>query len=57
MHATITVKMDNAAFEEPATEMARILRKLAEEVECGADYVPLRDLNGNKVGEFNIGDH
>lgn len=57
MNATITIQMDNAAFEAPATELARILRKLAKRIENdGPDYVPIMDLNGNKVGEFNISD-
>ena len=53
MKATITIEMDNAAFEDgPATELARILRALAKRVSDGPDYVPLMDVNGNKVGEF-----
>jgi hypothetical protein len=56
MDAKITVNMDNAAFEgSPATELARILRKLAKRIEdTGCDYAPIMDENGNKVGELNI---
>lgn len=56
MHATIKIQMDNAAFSEgPATELARILRQLADDVEQGgSERETLRDYNGNKVGEFNI---
>ncbi len=56
MHAKITVKMDNAAFEDtPATELARILRTLAEKIENeGPGICTLRDVNGNTVGEFKI---
>lgn len=57
MNATIKINMDNAAFDDngPATELARILRKLAKRIEAeGPDYVPIMDLNGNKVGEFEI---
>jgi hypothetical protein len=48
------IETGNAAFEDaPATELARILRKLASRIEEGTidDYVPLFDYNGNKVGE------
>lgn len=54
MKAAITVRMDNAAFEEPATELARILRDLAKHVENGDDSRRLMDRNGNHVGEFKI---
>lgn len=56
MEATVKVEMDNAAFEDaPATELGRILRKLADEVENdGASFVRLMDSNGNKVGTFII---
>lgn len=55
MKATIIIRMDNAAFEEePATEISRILRDLAERVELGSGYENLRDINGNTVGTFRI---
>lgn len=53
----LTIETENAAFEEtPASEIARILRGLAEKLE--RDGVPdgpdncwrLRDVNGNTVG-------
>ena len=58
MKATITIEMDNAAFEGGhATELGRILRALAERIEDdGPNYAPCIDSNGNKVGEFNIQD-
>lgn len=58
MKATITIKMDNAAFDNGhASELGRILRKLAERIEeDGPNYAPCMDSNGNKVGEFNIQD-
>lgn len=50
----LTIKTDNAAFEDdPTAEVARILRGLADRLEGASpdeDY-PLRDLNGNCVGE------
>lgn len=55
MKTTITVHMDNAAFADvPASELARILRNLATEIEDGCTEKPLRDFNGNRVGEFKI---
>lgn len=54
MKAHITITMDNAAFDEPATELARILRVLAKRVEFGYDSVTLKDHNGNTVGCFVI---
>ena len=56
MKATIQIQMDNAAFTDaPASELARILRELAERIENdGQDECPLRDFNGNKVGQFKI---
>lgn len=59
MKATITVDMDNQAFEEdPGRELARILRYLADEAEAGLDplpvSIPARDFNGNKVGSLEV---
>jgi acyl-CoA reductase-like NAD-dependent aldehyde dehydrogenase len=50
----IEIETGNAAFEEsPADEIARILRKLADRLEDGADIaesIRLMDYNGNSVG-------
>jgi len=54
MKATIKVQMDNAAFEDPAVELARILRDLAKHVENGDTERRLMDINGNHVGTFSI---
>lgn len=56
---TITIETGNAAFEdEPASEVARILRAAADRVEetgevphCG---LPLFDVNGNRCGAVTI---
>lgn len=57
MDAIIKVNLDNSAFEDAAgVELARILRKLAEDLETG--FLPigneksLRDSNGNRVGNI-----
>jgi hypothetical protein len=49
---TIVLNLENAAFEDaPMSEAARILRKLADDMEeCGPSNYRLRDLNGNTVG-------
>lgn len=47
---------DNAAFaDDYDLEVARILRTLADrcEHECKNERIIIRDINGNKVGEFN----
>lgn len=48
----------NAAFaDEPATEIARILRETAKRIEAG-DFpegtTPIKDINGNKCGVFSM---
>jgi hypothetical protein len=45
---------DNAAFEDFPRESARILRNAADRIESGAMIGPLHDLNGNKVGYFEV---
>ena len=57
MTITIEIKTDNAAFEnQSGQEVARILRKLADQVEswpgANAFTLGLRDINGNKCGEL-----
>lgn len=54
----ITIKMDNAAFEDSnGTEAARILRRLADDID-GLNWTEssqsLFDLNGNKVGRAEV---
>lgn len=51
----ITVNTDNAAFDEnPKAEVARILRSIADKVEAGSEPISVRDINGNKVGTFEV---
>lgn len=55
MQFQMTVEMDNAAFEDGGhEELARILRKVADQVEYGNDSRACMDSNGNKVGSFEI---
>ena len=58
--ATFTVKFDcdNAVFEgDPTTEIARILRRVADRVESGDGlrfWETILDANGNDVGRFAL---
>ena len=60
MKATLQVHMGNAAFgERPATELARILRNIADDVDDHClqyvgDAVFAIDINGNSVGKLEI---
>ena len=48
---------DNAAFSDaPATEIARILHRMADIIAAGmaTEETPLRDINGNRVGFCRI---
>lgn len=57
MRFKVTIDCDNAAFgDDPAIEVARILRELSQEVDDGTPVPPrgakrLHDFNGNRVGE------
>jgi len=59
MQATLTIQMDNAAFEENSVELARILQDIASEIEqrggvvAGDSFVAM-DLNGNRVGKLEV---
>lgn len=55
-HVTIKIETGNAAFQDaPATEIARILRHIAEQFEREGDASPvIRDANGNFCGEVQI---
>ncbi len=52
MKVEIEIACDNAAFEpEPEFEVARILRKYADQIERSGEVAcPLMDYNGNRVG-------
>jgi hypothetical protein len=59
MKVTITINMDNAAFdEEPRYELARILGGLSSTIELfGIESVsqdPILDINGNRVGSLSL---
>ena len=65
MKAKIEINLDNDAFQLcktsslPSRELGRLLRGLAEDIEnnnaCNlGSYFVMIDINGNKVGDFNI---
>jgi len=54
------IDMDNAAFaHEPHLELANIIKQISKDVDAFV-YVErtktIRDYNGNKVGEWTIGE-
>ena len=55
MILSIKLRTGNAAFfENERQEIARILRKIADEVEDGQDVLIPRDANGNVVGIVEV---
>ncbi len=55
MKIIITIKTDNAAFEDNPHEVSRILEELAETLKGDPDTnmdgsITLRDINGNSCG-------
>lgn len=52
----VRLRLDNAAFAEPDEpgEVARILRRAADDVANGRQGDSLRDLNGNTVGAWQF---
>ncbi len=55
MIAQLKITLTTPAFcPNPASELARILRDLAERIEHGNTSVELTDADGAKVGEFSI---
>lgn len=55
MKFNLSIDCDNAVFEDqPATEIARILRSVAHRVTTGGIGGNVRDLNGNTVGGWAV---
>ena len=57
MDLRIEVNMDNAAFNDKGSEVARILRKLADRAEIGVNHEftnNIKDHNGNNVGRVCV---
>jgi predicted deacylase len=50
---TLHFETGNAAFEDaPETEIARILRAVADRIDAGEHLAKIHDVNGNRIGEF-----
>lgn len=58
MKFILAVDMDNAAFTDNPSELADILRSLADRIDNGqnVDGLTLRDSNGNPVGMSQYSD-
>ena len=54
----LSIKLDNAAFDDPCPEIARILKETAARIEeqsrINEVHGKTRDYNGNTVGEYYI---
>jgi hypothetical protein len=52
----LTIDTSNAAFDgdDLYTECAKILRDVATAIEHGTRGGPLHDINGNRVGRFDL---
>jgi hypothetical protein len=50
---TVKIETSNASFDEPGSEIARVLRVLATTIEEGGleDAITIFDINGNRVGK------
>lgn len=55
MSFSLEFETDNAAFadDNARAECARILRKVAAQIESGSDGENIRDVNGNRIGEWS----
>lgn len=52
---TIVIETNGAAFEDaPASEIARILREMADRIESHGILPVPRDINGNKCGSVSF---
>ena len=58
MKAKIEINLDNAAFQEGGQELARVLRNVAQDIEDypTAEFIGIIDMNGNTVGQFELGE-
>lgn len=52
---TIVIETGNAAFDDaPASELANVLRKMADRIEVGGIPPAPKDSNGNVVGSVTV---
>ena len=50
---TLSIETENEAFTNDGEEIARILKEVAIQLENGKEFGTLRDVNGNKVGNWS----
>ena len=51
---TLSIETENEAFTNgDGEEIARILKEVASQVENGKEFGTLKDINGNKVGNWS----
>ena len=52
---SLEIRTDNDAFaDDPAAEVVRILKGVVTALERGTRGAPLHDINGNRVGRFDL---
>lgn len=55
MKFTLAIESSNAAFtDDAAMEVSRILWEVRDALDKGEDSGVVRDINGNKVGSFEL---
>jgi len=55
LHVSVSIETDNAAFDpDPIPELDRIDRRIREQVREGRDEGRVIDVNGNKVGSWEV---
>lgn len=58
MDFVVQFEMDNDAFvEDMRAETVRVLGEVSRRVEWGQDYGNVKDVNGNTIGRWSIGEH
>lgn len=52
----LTISLENDAFQEGnrRSEVARILRDVASQIETGREKITVMDVNGNTVGSITV---
>ena len=50
---TLSIETENEAFTNDGEEIARILKEVAIQLENGKEFGTLKDVNGNKVGNWS----
>jgi protocatechuate 3,4-dioxygenase beta subunit len=54
MYFNVSINIDNAAFQDNPSEISRILRNIADDVEDHTLSGKVSDFNGNYVGYYKV---